>query len=145
IVAGGGIHQHGRVIEGDEVTQDLRQLGGAELTRSTGAVRELRQAQPLPLVPWFRGTVVHGRECTGVAAIALRRRPPSAAGARGGGGLRPRALPASRQRVGAAFGAGRPACGRRTTPLSGALPRRYAAETCGAFTRRTAARLRPAR
>jgi hypothetical protein len=35
----------------DQMTQDLRQLGATELAGSAGAVRELRQAQPLALVP----------------------------------------------------------------------------------------------
>ena len=51
------VHEDGRVVEGDQVTQDLRQLGGAELAGSAGAVRKLAEADAIPLIV----VVAHGR------------------------------------------------------------------------------------
>src|SRR5690606_39354112 len=51
IVRGAGVDQHRWIVERDQVTQDLRQLGSAEFTRSTGAVREMAEPDPRPLIP----------------------------------------------------------------------------------------------
>jgi len=55
-VYGGGVssdvaHEGVRVRDRRDVTQDLRQLGNPEFTRSTGAVTELGQTDPWPLIP----------------------------------------------------------------------------------------------
>src|SRR5690606_33911248 len=39
------IHEHGGIVVGNQVTQNLRQLETSELTGSTRAVRELRKTQ----------------------------------------------------------------------------------------------------
>jgi hypothetical protein len=44
------------------LAQDLREFGRAELTGSTGSVRQLRQPKPRPLVPRFTGCI-HGAQC----------------------------------------------------------------------------------
>ena len=46
VVAGGGIHQRLLALEGNQMTQDLRQLGHAEFTRSPSSVGKLGQADP---------------------------------------------------------------------------------------------------
>ena len=45
VVTGGGVHQRFRVRSREDMAQDLRQLGHAELTSSTRSVGELRQAE----------------------------------------------------------------------------------------------------
>lgn len=57
------------------MTQNLRQLGATELACSAGAVRELRQAQPLALVPRVGLGHIHGVECNGRAARRNQRLP----------------------------------------------------------------------
>ncbi len=52
----------------DQVTQDLRQLGGAELAGSAGAVREQAQADAVALIV----VVAHGREEYGKCDAAAR-------------------------------------------------------------------------
>jgi len=53
VVAGRGVHQRFSTLDGDQVTQDLRQLGHAELTGSAGSVSKLGQPDPGPFVPGF--------------------------------------------------------------------------------------------
>ena len=58
IIAGGGVHEDARVLDAWQMAQDLRQVGGAELAGSAGAVRERREAEPGCLVERFDR---HGR------------------------------------------------------------------------------------
>ena len=58
------VDEDGGVVTGDQVTQDLRQLGQAEFAGSTGAVTEMTQADALLLIERFgrahRGEPVRG-------------------------------------------------------------------------------------
>ena len=51
VVAGGGVDQDPRVPDCGQMAQDLRQIGGAELTGSTRAVRERGETNPWLLIP----------------------------------------------------------------------------------------------
>ncbi len=53
VVSGDVADQDIRIFDGEHVTQNLRQLGHAEFTRSTGAMTELGQPDLWPLVPWL--------------------------------------------------------------------------------------------
>ena len=53
IVRSGGVDQNVGVLVWDQVTQDLRQLGRAEFTRSTRAVTQLRKPELRPPVTLF--------------------------------------------------------------------------------------------
>ena len=51
VVPGRGVDQDVGICDSGQMTQHLRQLGGAELAGSTGAVRQLRQPNARALVP----------------------------------------------------------------------------------------------